>query len=161
MILLDQMELFDRTGHRKYVAMLKAYRAAANKEHDARKAAREALKKQGHTAMLAELPPDYDGRSPDPDSESANDQVAFLTQAITQRLDSLENRQKEVEVSAAASAAAEAAEAAAAAKQERVDSRVREAYHDFLSWIEPDESKAADTKPLWEARVRGEPPPKP
>lgn len=157
------MELFDRTGHRKYVAMLKDHRAPANKEHDARKAAREALKKQGHTAMLAEMPPDYDGLSPDPDLESANGQIAFLTQAISQRLDSLENRQKEVEVSAAASAAsaaAEAAEAAAAAEQERVDSRVREAYHDFLSWIEPDESKAADTKALWEALVRGEPPPK-
>ena len=46
MIFLDQMELFDRTGHRKYVTMLKAYRAAANKERDARKAAREALKKR-------------------------------------------------------------------------------------------------------------------
>ena len=108
--------------------------------------------------MLGEMPPDHDGLDLESDPEPGSSHTALL--GVTRRLDSLESRQKEAEATAAASAAAEAARAAAIAQREKEDARVEKACQGFLSWLEPDESKASDIKALWDAKLRGEPPPK-
>ena len=98
MVFLGEMEKFDSTAHKHYVAMLDAYKSACASERVARKTADAVLKKSGHVAMFAEFVTlDYDEQFPG--VENAR-QVAYLSQ----RLEQVASKLQDVEDASAAEA---------------------------------------------------------
>ena len=117
MIFLGEMEKFDSTAARKYVAMLDAYKKACADERVAKKTADGLLKNAGHVAMLAGFTNlDYDEQFP---GNGGTQQVAFLSHQVKQ----FDSQLKSLQDASAAEAAG------AASKLEEEQETAREAEH--------------------------------
>ena len=125
MVFPGEMEKFDSTAARKYVAMLDAYKKACGDERVAKKAADGLLKKAGHVAMFAGFTNlDYDEQFPEKGSPQ---QVAFLSHQVKQ----FESQLKSVKDASAA----EAAEAASKLEEEQETAREAEHCRGLLKFL--------------------------
>ncbi len=125
MVFPGEMEKFDSTAARKYVAMLDAYKKACGDERVARKSADGLLKKAGHVAMFAGFTNlDYDEQFPERGSPQ---QVAFLSHQVEQ----FQSQLKSVKDASAA----EAAEAASKLEEEQEAAREAECCRGLLKFL--------------------------
>ena len=125
MVFPGEMEKFDSTAARKYVAMLDAYKKACGDERVAKKTADGLLKKAGHVAMFAGFTNlDYDGQFPERGSPQ---QVAFLSHQVEQ----FQSQLKSVKDASAA----EAAEAASKLEEEQEAAREAECCRGLLEFL--------------------------
>ena len=125
MIFLGEMEKFDSTAARKYVAMLDAYKKACADERVAKKTADGLLKNAGHVAMLAGFTNlDYDEQFP---GNGGAQQVAFLSHQVKQFDSQLKSLQD--------ASAVEAAEAASKLEEEQETAREAEHCRGLLKFL--------------------------
>ena len=125
MIFLGEMEKFDSTAARKYVAMLDAYKKACADERAAKKTADGLLKDAGHVAMLAGFTNlDYDEQFP---GNGGTQQVAFLSHQVKQFDSQLKSLQD--------ASAVEAAEAASKLEEEQETAREAEHCRGLLKFL--------------------------
>ena len=140
MIFLGEMEKFDSTAARKYVAMLDAYKKACADERTAKKTADGLLKDAGHVAMLAEFTNlDYDEQFP---GNGGAQQVAYLSHQVKRfgsQLKSLQN-----------ASAVEAAEAASKLEEEQETAREAEHCRGLLKFLS---SGSAPLEPAAQEKV--------
>ena len=136
MVFLGEMEKFDRTAHKLYVAMLDAYKSACASERLARKTADAVLKKSGHVAMFAEFVTlDYDEQFPG--VENAR-QVAYLSQ----RLEQVASKLQDVEDASAA----EAEETALKLEGEKEALREESTCRSLLEFLSTGDATLKDTR---------------
>ena len=143
MVFPGEMEKFDSTAARKYVAMLDAYKKACGDERVAKKSADGLLKKAGHVAMLAGFTNlDYDEQFPERGSPQ---QVAFLSHQVEQ----FQSQLKSVKDASAA----EAAEAASKLEEEQETAREAEYCRGLLKFLS---SGGAALEPATREQLLGE-----
>ena len=125
MIFLGEMEKFDSTAARKYVAMLDAYKKACADERVAKKTADGLLKNAGHVAMLAGFTNlDYDEQFP---GHGGAQQVAYLSHQVKRFDSQLKSLQD--------ASAVEAAEAASKLAEEQETAREAEYCRGLLKFL--------------------------
>ena len=140
MIFLGEMEKFDRTACKTYVAMLDAYKSACSSERAARRMADDMLTKAGKTAMFANFEfMDYDEQFPGVESDR---QVAYLCQ----KLERVESKLKEVEDVSTKMSAAEAEETASKLESEKEALQEERICRSLLGFIAAADASLKDTQ---------------